>query len=101
MTFVHGELFERSFESDSGVVEVLAETVVVGGRLELRDVAIYPRGAGRLAVPVGTLLGWARELVAQARDEGFVELRITGTRLSGGRPGRRVDITIRLDEEDR
>ena len=58
MTFTHGELFERSFESEGRIVELLAEIVIVGARLELRDIAIYPRDAGRLAVPLGTLIGW-------------------------------------------
>ena len=98
MTFTHGELFERSFESEGRVVELLAEIVIVGARLELRDIAIYQRDAGRLAVPLGTLIGWGARSQAQAHDEGFAELRITGTRLSGRAPGRRVDITIRLDE---
>ena len=32
---------------------------------------------------------------------GFDELRVTGTRLSGARRGRRVDLTIRLRRNDR
>ena len=29
MTFTHGELFERSFESEGRIVELLAEIVIV------------------------------------------------------------------------
>jgi hypothetical protein len=98
VTFRHGELFERSFHTVGGVVEVLAEVAVDGHRLELRDIAIYPRGVDRVAVAPTTLLGWTRELADEARREGFREIRLTATRLSGRRRGRRVDLTILLDE---
>ena len=53
MTFVSGDLFERSYETpDGAIVDVLAEIVVGGTRLELRDISIYPRRAGRLDLPV-------------------------------------------------
>jgi hypothetical protein len=50
VTFEHGGLFERSFETPAGWVDVLAEVVVAGRRLELRDMAVYPRSGavGRL-----------------------------------------------------
>ena len=100
MTFVSGDLFERSYETpDGAIVDVLAEIVVGGTRLELRDISIYPRRAGRLDLPVGRLVRWLRDLENEARAVGFDELRITGTRLSGRRPGRRVDVTIRLRGE--
>ena len=99
MTFLSGELFERSYEAPSGIVEVLAEIVLEGRRLELRDIAIYPRGPARIDVPVDALMAWVRKLVDEVQAAGFDELRITGTRLSGARAGRRVDVTIRLHEE--
>jgi hypothetical protein len=96
VTFASGEFLERSFGVPGGVVEVLAEVVVDGHRLELRDIAIYPRGAGRLEVPVDTLLACLREVADEVRLAGFDDLRITGTRLSGAQAGRKVDLTIRL-----
>jgi hypothetical protein len=99
VTFFAGELFERSYETAAGVVEVLAEIMVDGRRLELHDIAIYPRGSAQIEVPVDTLMTWLRELAAEVHGAGFDELRITGTRLSGARTGRRVDLTIRLHEE--
>jgi hypothetical protein len=42
-----------------------------------------------------------RELIPQIRADGFRRLRITGTRLSGARPGRTLDITIDLTEDPR
>jgi hypothetical protein len=99
VTFAPGELFERWYETPDGTLDVLAEVVVDGSRLELRDIAVYPRSADRLDVRAERLLGWLRELENEARSAGFAELRITGTRLSGARPGRRVDVTIRLRGE--
>jgi hypothetical protein len=98
VTFRHGELFERSFQAAGGVVEVLAEILIDGHRLELRDIAIYPRGVDRVPVAPTTLLGWVREVADEARREGFREVRLTAMRLSGRRRGRRVDFIIRLDE---
>ena len=59
MTFEHGGLFERSFETPAGWVDVLAEVVVAGRRLELRDMAVYPRSAARLDVSLTLLMRWA------------------------------------------
>jgi hypothetical protein len=98
VTFRSGALFERSFVVPGGVLEVLAEVMVDGHRLELRDIAVYPRGAGRLEIPAETLLTCLREVAEEVRAAGFDNLRVTGTRLSGARAGRRVDVTIRLHE---
>jgi hypothetical protein len=98
MSFVDGDLWERSFETTSGVVDVLAEVVVDGSRVELRDVAVYPRAQPRLSVPVAEVAHWLKAVAAEAREAGFDELRFTGTRMSGATPGRRVDVTIRLEQ---
>ena len=47
MSFVDGDLWERSFETAHGVVDVLAEVVLDGRRVELRDMAVYPRAQPR------------------------------------------------------
>ena len=96
MTFDDGSLYERSFETAAGWIDVLAEISVSGTLLELRDIAIYPRGAVRLEVSTAELLRWARLAFAEIGDAGFQELRVTGTRLSGVSPGRSVDLVIRL-----
>jgi hypothetical protein len=100
MSFVDGELYERSFDTPAGQIDVLAEIVVTGATVELRDVVVYPRDAVRLTVSPGELLGWARLAVAEIAEEGFAELRVTGTRLTGAGPGRRLDLTIRLRKEE-
>lgn len=99
MTFASGELFERSYDAPHGTVDLLAEIMVDGVRLELREIAIYPRAVGRLEIPVEILVAWLRDLENEARDAGFDELRTTGTRLSGARTGRRIDVTIQLHRE--
>jgi hypothetical protein len=100
MSFADGELYERSFDTPAGQIDVLAEIVITGLTIELRDIVVYPSGAVRLTVSPGELLGWARLAVAEIADEGFAELRVTGTRLTGASPGRRLDLTIRLRKED-
>ena len=100
MSFVDGELYERSFDTPASRIDVLAEIVIDGSTIELRDIAVYPRGAQRLAVAPGELLAWARLALAEMADAGFEQLRVTGTRLTGASPGRRVDLTIRLRKEE-
>jgi hypothetical protein len=101
MSFVDGDLWERSFETANGVVDVLAEVVVDGRRVELRNLAVYPRGHPRLSVPVAEVARWLKAVAAEARQAGFDELRLTGVRMSGATPGRRVDLTIRLEKDPR
>jgi hypothetical protein len=99
MSFVEGELYERTIETPAGRIDVLAEIFLHGHQLELRDIAVYPSGTERLAVPPSELLTWARLALGEIAEQGFEELRVTGTRLSGARPGRRVDLVIRLRRE--
>ena len=100
MSLGDGELYERSFDTPAGQIDVLAEIVITGLTIELRDIVVYPSGAVRLTVSPGELLGCARLAVAEIADEGFAELRVTGTRLTGASPGRRLDLTIRLRKEE-
>jgi hypothetical protein len=99
VTFEDGALFERSVETPAGWVDVLAEIVVLGRRLELRDIAVYPRSATRLEVSPAELLQWARLALDEIAQAGFDEVRVTGTRLSGAHAGRRVDFVIRLPRQ--
>jgi hypothetical protein len=99
MTFEDGALYERSFETTAGRIDVLAEIVVLGPRIELRDIAVYPSESGRLKVRPSELLAWARVALAELAAAGLDEVHVTGTRLSGAGPGRRVDLVIRLREE--
>ena len=99
VTFVHGDLYVRSFDTSVGVVDIMAEIALSGPRIELRDVAVYPRTAARLAVSPQELLWWIRVAAAELLAAGITEIRVTGTRLSGARRGRRVDLVIRLRRE--
>ena len=96
MVFANGQLYERSIQTAAGTIDVLAEIVVHGRRIELHDIAIYPRGPAALVVSVAELLRAVRPLQDELADAGFEQLRVTGTRLSGARPGRRVDLLVEL-----
>ena len=97
--FEDGGLYERSFETPAGWIDVLAEIVIEGNRLELHDIAVYPRGSSRVEVSAAEMLRWARVALTEIARAGFAEVRVTGTRLSGASPGRRVDLVIRLPRE--
>jgi hypothetical protein len=94
--FEDGELFERSFDTASGRIDVLTEIIVVGSSIELRDIAVYPNGAVNLRIEPAELVSHARSIFAELTREGFDEVRITGTRVSGARQGRRVNLVIQL-----
>lgn len=72
---ISGELFECRLETEAGAIEVLAEVRVDDTSLERSQVF--------------------SELVLM----GFETLLVTGTRVTGSRPGRRVRIRIDLLRE--
>jgi hypothetical protein len=96
VTFIDRDLYERSFETPAGPVDVLAEIVLHETQIELRDIAVYPSGGSHFTISPTELLGWARLAMLEIAEAGFDELLVTGTRLSGARPGRRVNLVIRL-----
>jgi hypothetical protein len=100
--FRSGALFEWAVDVVDLRIEVLAEVVVAGDELQLRDIAIFPAGAEQASVGTAALLvALRRDLIPEIRAAGFRRLRITGTRLSGARPGRTLEISIDLSEEAR
>lgn len=96
-----GEPFETTFQMSVGPIDVLAEVAVEGRTLGLHEIAVYPRGSTRSRVPTSELVGHVRSMLVGLAAEGFDVVRITGTRLSGASPGRRIDLTIRLVKEER
>ena len=77
---------------------MLAEAVVTGKSLHLKDMAIYPKDAKGLQVGTKGMLDLLQNLKAEARGLGFDELRITGLRYSGAKPGKAVDLIFALKE---
>ena len=98
--FKHGQTFERTIQTSKGPVDVMAETVIKGKTLHLKNIAIF----GRDSKP---LTGLSREffkaktaLIKEAKAAGFQKLRITGVRhptaSTSASPGKFVDMTIEL-----
>lgn len=95
--FAAGQLFEHTFETNAGEVGFLAEVESTGSTLILKDVAVYPTGtSGSLNVGTGQVMQALHQLENLARSQGFSQLQITGTRLSGANPGGLVNITRNL-----
>ena len=76
MLFADGQLYERTLDTAAGTIEILAEIVVHGTRIELRDIAIYPRGPGPLALSSAEFLRAVRPLRDELADAGFEQLRV-------------------------
>ena len=76
---------------------MLAEVVIVGKHLHLKDVVIY--GQEQLSGLLRELLQAKTRLIHQARAAGFETLRLSGQRVAGSssaNPGKGVDIIIDL-----
>jgi hypothetical protein len=94
-----GDLFERTFQTPKGPVDLLAETVVEGDTLILNDVAVYGRSPSNLTGLTKEALAARTELIEEAKALGFKKLRITAQRVpnsSSGNPGHAIDITVDL-----
>jgi hypothetical protein len=94
-----GDLFERTFQTPKGPVGFLAETVVEGDTLVLKDVVVYGEGTTPLTGLTREALAARTQLMAEAKALGFKKLRITGQRVqssSSGNPGHTIDVTLDL-----
>ena len=97
--FKHGKLLQRTIQTRKGPVDVLAEIVVQGDTLVLKDIAIFGRGQAPLKGLTRDMFEAIYELREQARAAGFKTLRITGKRIESStsvNPGHVVDMTIDL-----
>ena len=94
--FKHGDLFEHTIQTKQGPVDFLAETVVKGDTLILKDVAVFGRkGDQALTGLQKDIFRGATELKQFAREQGFKRLEITGKRVdtsSSVRPGHDVNL---------
>ena len=94
-----GDLFERTFQTARGPVDLLAETVVEGDTLILKDVVVYGRSTSNLTGLAKEALAARTQLIEEAKALGFKKLKITGQRVessSSGNPGHPIDITVDL-----
>lgn len=96
---VTGQIFERTLQTSKGPVDVLAEIVVEGDKLVLKDIAIYGRGSQALTGLTREILAATSQLKDEARALGFKELQIIGKRAltsTSKNPGHEVNVTMRL-----
>ncbi len=94
-----GDLFERTFQTSKGPVDLLAETVVEGDTLILKDLVVYGRSPANLTGLTMEALAARTQLIEEARSLGFKTLKITGQRTQGsssGNPGHLIDIAVDL-----
>jgi len=96
--FKSGDIIVKELTTSKGPLEMAAETVIDGRTLHLKDIAVYPKGAGSLQLGPREVMALRSQLAAEAKAMGFERLRITGTRLTGANPGKTVDIAIELKE---
>jgi hypothetical protein len=96
LPFRSGEVILREFQTSKGILDVAAETQVIGRTLHLKDIAVFPRGTKALNLGTREVAALRNQLSQEARALGFDKLRITGTRITGASPGKSVDITIDL-----
>jgi RHS repeat-associated protein len=96
---ITGQIFERTLQTSKGPVDILAEVVVEGDKLVLKDIAIYGRGSQPLTGLTREIWAAMSQLKSEARALGFTELQIIGQRAltsTSKNPGHVVNVTIRL-----
>lgn len=94
-----GDLFERAFPTRQGPVVLLAEVVIEGDTLILRDIVVFAESAGNLTGLTKEALAARTHLIHEAQLLGFRRLTITGRRVensSSGNPGHPVSFTVDL-----
>jgi hypothetical protein len=94
-----GDLFEKTFSTSKGNVGLLAEVIVEGNVLHLKDVVVFEESGKVLTGLTREVLAARTALIGEAIGMGFTGLRITGFRLatsSSAHPGHAVDIFIDL-----
>jgi hypothetical protein len=94
-----GDLFERTFLTPKGPVDFLAEVVVEGDTLILKNVVVYGRSPFRMTGLTKEALAARTQLIKEAKAFGFKTLKLAGQRVqssSSGNPGHPIDITVDL-----
>ena len=105
-SFGNEEVLLREFPTSKGNLELAAEVVIKGKKLELRNLSIFPVNTCRLKVGNRELIQLKNQLIEEARTAGFETLRITGRRISGASfdgtitSGRKIDIIIELTNKN-
>jgi RHS repeat-associated protein len=97
---VTGDIFERTIQTPKGPVDVLAEIVVEGDKLILKDIAIFGRQAQPLTGLTKEILRARSRLIQEAKALGFKELQIIGQRVmtsTSRNPGHPVNVTIKIN----
>jgi RHS repeat-associated protein len=99
LPFRSGDVIAKDFATGVGTVSMMAEAVISGKTLHLKDIAVYPKDAEVLQVGTKGMLELLQKLKVEAQQLGFKQLRITGLRFSGANPGKEVDLLIDLTED--
>ncbi len=93
---VDGIPLVKDLITSKGVVRISANPVIEGNTIHLKDFSVFPTGRGRLILGHKEVLELRRILIAQARSQGFNELRISGFRITGSNPNRLIDVRIKI-----
>ena len=94
-----GDLFERTFNTSKGPIDLLAEVVVEGDAIHLKDMAIFATSAEPLTGLTKEVFAARTQLAGAMKQLGFIQLRMTGKRIASSSsvyPGKEIDITIDL-----
>lgn len=96
VSFSRDGLFEAQLQSSKGPITILAEASKAGQALNLDDIAIFPTNGGNLNLGTKEVLALKTQLASKVKDMGFKELKITGKRISGANPGKKINIKMDL-----
>jgi RHS repeat-associated protein len=100
-SFVNGQLFEHQVTTKSGLIDFVAETVINGNSLHLKDVAIFGQTGAALKNMSREVYSGLAQIKELARQQGFEKLVISGRRVetsSSAKPGHDVYLEWTLKE---
>jgi RHS repeat-associated protein len=99
LPFRSGELILQEYATRKGPVGLLAEAVISGRNLHLKDIVVWSMAGGVWSKEIGVgrvLAILNKEILPKLRALGFESVRITGTRITGKTRDRVFDQTFDL-----
>ena len=86
----------RNFAFPAGEVNVTAKVTIDGDELILEDFKIFPKEPDVEKVPIGRegIAAIKNQLLNEAKEAGFTQMTIRGTRVTGANPMRHVSRTF-------
>ena len=86
--FVNGESYSKIVETEQGWIGFIADVSIQGGELVLGNISIEPMHTKLIQIGAKASLQMRRQVLEEARREGYTTIVMEGVRLKTGKPKR-------------